>query len=83
MALLAADFFVVQSPAVTDGRLRLLRPSSSLSLHGMLLQVCVSSTQEALTVMARGAANRAVADTKMNERSSRSHRCTNADWGTS
>lgn len=37
------------------------------------LQVRVASTEEVLEVMARGAAHRAVADTKMNERSSRSH----------
>jgi FixJ family two-component response regulator len=40
------------------------------------MQVLVSGTEEVLAVMARGAANRAVADTKMNERSSRSHRWT-------
>ena len=37
------------------------------------IQVDVSSTQDVLDVMARGAANRATANTNMNERSSRSH----------
>ena len=36
-------------------------------------QVPVSCTDDVLAVMARGTANRAVAETKMNERSSRSH----------
>jgi kinesin family member C2/C3 len=37
------------------------------------LQVAVTCTQDVLDVMFRGQANRATADTKMNERSSRSH----------
>lgn len=37
------------------------------------LQVSVVSTQDVLDVMERGQSNRATADTKMNERSSRSH----------
>jgi hypothetical protein len=37
------------------------------------IQVAVGGTEEVLEVMARGARNRAVAETKMNDRSSRSH----------
>ncbi len=36
-------------------------------------QVPVACSEDVLAVMARGAGNRAVAETKMNERSSRSH----------
>lgn len=36
-------------------------------------QVAVACTEEVLAVMDRGARNRAVAETKMNDRSSRSH----------
>ena len=39
----------------------------------MVLQVDVSSREEVMRVMDIGARNRAVAETKMNERSSRSH----------
>ena len=39
----------------------------------MLLQVDVSGREEVMRVMDIGARNRAVAETKMNERSSRSH----------
>ena len=41
--------------------------------HCIGLQVDVSSREEVLRVMEIGARNRAVAETKMNERSSRSH----------
>ena len=37
------------------------------------LQLSVDCTEDVLQVMATGAANRAVAETRMNERSSRSH----------
>jgi kinesin family protein C2/C3 len=42
-------------------------------MRGWLLQVEVSSSQEVLEVMEIGQRNRVVAETKMNERSSRSH----------
>ena len=47
-------------------------PSSSTTLPA-LLQVKVACTQDVLEVMELGQRNRSVAETKMNERSSRSH----------
>lgn len=46
--------------------------SSGTNVAGVQ-QVEVNNTQDVLDVMARGETNRATADTKMNERSSRSH----------
>jgi hypothetical protein len=41
--------------------------------HPHVLQLPVTCTEDVLDVMSTGAANRAVAETRMNERSSRSH----------
>lgn len=53
-------------------RIRIFPVAAHCLCHARL-QVAVSSRADVLRVMAQGAANRAVAQTKMNERSSRSH----------
>ena len=57
------------------GSLYILACSIRLTCHLLagVSQVPVSCTDDVLAVMSRGLANRAVAETKMNERSSRSH----------
>ena len=56
----------------------MLRPSASPACRSGFnvpdaIQVAVGCTEDVLEVMERGAANRAVAETRMNDRSSRSH----------
>ena len=48
-------------------------PGDGAASRWLLMQVDVSSREEVVRVMELGARNRAVAETKMNERSSRSH----------
>lgn len=57
----------------TAQRLEIQNTRSSGTNVAGVQQVEVNTTQDVLDVMARGETNRATADTKMNERSSRSH----------
>lgn len=51
----------------------MVTPHSIVTWYMVTLQVKVACTQDVLNVMEIGQRNRSVAETKMNERSSRSH----------
>uniref|UniRef100_A0A061S3R0 Kinesin family member C2/C3 n=1 Tax=Tetraselmis sp. GSL018 TaxID=582737 RepID=A0A061S3R0_9CHLO len=67
------DLLVDGSVSRKDNRLDIRMTERSGNNVPDAMQVDVSCTEDVLEVMARGARNRAVGETKMNDRSSRSH----------
>ncbi|KAL4441440.1 hypothetical protein ABPG77_001944 [Micractinium sp. CCAP 211/92] len=67
------DLLVSDAEAKQQRALQLVNSQRSGCNVPDAIQVSVTCTEEVLAVMERGARNRAVAETKMNDRSSRSH----------
>eukprot|EP00192_Tetraselmis_astigmatica_P002102 CAMPEP_0117660610 /NCGR_PEP_ID=MMETSP0804-20121206/7059_1 /TAXON_ID=1074897 /ORGANISM="Tetraselmis astigmatica, Strain CCMP880" /LENGTH=1042 /DNA_ID=CAMNT_0005467349 /DNA_START=319 /DNA_END=3446 /DNA_ORIENTATION=- len=67
------DLLVDSSVSKKDNRLDIRMTERSGNNVPDATQVRVSETNDVLEIMARGASNRAVGETKMNDRSSRSH----------